>query len=299
MPGSREYSDTWLNFSWSSWIRLDPSPQTLVDVPSSPGLYRVRHQRRDGLEYIGETENARRRIRTLGRQVHKEEMPFRDPHTAAPCLWAVRDHAGEGLEVSYTTPDSATQTQHRKGLEAALIAAHRQQKGRSPTANFGRMLPGYTQSTYRAQGTRGERVDKGGEYNHVTPSRSPPPGTNAANVIAIDWMGLTWSTVRPLKDRLQFNADGPGIYRIWYQGAAPPLAYVGESANLKDRLYDHEKTFGKEALVAIATPPDIDTSAKRKELETDLIGTHVRQHDLTPLAQFGFPDRVPPPGHES
>lgn len=56
-------------------------------------------------------------------------MPFRDPHTAAPCLWAIRDRDGPAFEVSTATPSFATYGQDRKGLEKALIAIVRREMG--------------------------------------------------------------------------------------------------------------------------------------------------------------------------
>jgi len=44
--------------------------------------------------------------------------------------------------------------QHRKGIEAALIALHRLEIDRSPTANFGRIIEGYEQSSYRKDAQR-------------------------------------------------------------------------------------------------------------------------------------------------
>ena len=49
-------------------------------------------------------------------------MPFRDPHTAAPTLWAIRDSYGEEFEFSYTTPEICQIKRHRKGLEDAIAS---------------------------------------------------------------------------------------------------------------------------------------------------------------------------------
>lgn len=40
----------------------------------------------------------------------------------------------------------------RNGLEAALITIYRKETGESPTANFGRIIPGYRQSSSRRVG---------------------------------------------------------------------------------------------------------------------------------------------------
>jgi len=120
--GWRNYNGSeWGEIEWSPWKELDSD--TLATAPDVPGLYRVRHQSREGLSYIGESGDTEHRIRALARRVHDSEMPFRDPHTAAPCLWAIRNDDDLGFELSYTTPNRAADNQQRKGLEAALIAS--------------------------------------------------------------------------------------------------------------------------------------------------------------------------------
>jgi len=89
-----------------------------------------------------------------------EEMPYRDPHTAAPCLWAVQREEAEKLEVSVTTPTLAEDKQSRKAFGDALIAVYRREWGES-TANFGRIIDGYRQSTYRSGEERGGPLEPG------------------------------------------------------------------------------------------------------------------------------------------
>jgi len=89
-----------MDVDWSAWRPLDPSVDRQSKIETDPGFYRVRHRDRDGLEYIGQTgRSARGRVGALARNVFADEMPYRDPHTAAPCLWAVRDRYGPALEV--------------------------------------------------------------------------------------------------------------------------------------------------------------------------------------------------------
>lgn len=91
-----------MGLEWSQWLSLDRSDGDLSTISSEPGLYRVRHQERDGLEYIEETgRSTRGRVGALARGVYDKKMPYRNPHTAAPCLWAVRDRYGPALEISY------------------------------------------------------------------------------------------------------------------------------------------------------------------------------------------------------
>ena len=69
--------------------------------------------------------------------IYTEEMPYRDPHTAAPGLWALRHSTQTAFEVAFCPVEA--DTPRRRGLEAVAIAIHRQCHGRSPTLNFGRM----------------------------------------------------------------------------------------------------------------------------------------------------------------
>jgi len=279
-------ADNWLGCEWSDWTSLSPDNDRLSNVPTSAGLYRVRHRRKDGLEYIGETGRLRGRVRALTRESHREEMPFRDPHTAAPCLWAVRDNAGDGLEISVTTPDRAENSQHRKGLEAALIALYRREAGESPTANFGRIIPGYRQSSYRSDSIRGGPLEPGESESNTEPGVRSLPWENTADMTTQNWMELNWSEPFRLRDRLDVSPPDTGLYRLWREGEAPPLAYIGESSNLPSRLYNHENAFGGDAFASYAARPDLDAQHKRLEIETELIGAHYIAHDQPPTEQF-------------
>lgn len=181
----------WLDFEWADWQSLNPSSGFLSSASTNEGLYRVRHPQYDGLVYIGETgRSTRGRIRSLARRTYDEEMPFRDPHTAAPCLWAIRDHDGPALEFSWTTPEQATEKQSRMGIEAALIALHRRDVGHSPTANFGRIIEGYRQSGYRREELVGGPLPEGETEANAELGTDPLPWTNANTVRSGSWMGL-------------------------------------------------------------------------------------------------------------
>jgi hypothetical protein len=214
-------------------------------------------------------------------------MPFRDPHTAAPCLWAVRDVIGPGLEISIATPDWAENTQRRKGLEAALIAVYRRETGESPTANFGRIISGYKQSSYRKGDMRGGPLAPDETESNAERGVGPLPWKQPDKVTARNWMGLDWSKPFQLRDRLDVSPPDTGLYRIWRNDQAPRLAYVGESSGLPRRLYNHEKDFGGDALASFVARPDLDAQHKRLEIETELIGAHYLTHNQPPIEQFG------------
>lgn len=288
------YALDWYGLEWSAWKPLDAD--SFSEIPRAAGLYRVRHQRgeRRFLEYLGESGNTRRRIRSLARGTYADEMPYRDPHTAAPCLWAIRDSVGPNLEVSYVTPTGADDDQHRKGIEAALIALHRRETNQSPTANFGRIIEGYRQSSYSYNDPayKGGRLDNGGTEANAEDGVEPPEWENWTHPRAGDWMSLDWSNPHYLRDRLDANPPENGLYRIWYDDAEASLAYIGESSNIPSRLYNHEDTFGGEARFAWVELPHLDATHKRTEVETDLIGAYYLAEDTAPVAQFGYTDRL-------
>jgi hypothetical protein len=217
-------------------------------------------------------------------------MPYRDPHTAAPCLWAIQDDVGSTLEVSHTTPPKAEDEQHRKGLEAALIALHGRETNRSPTANFGRIIDGYKQSSYSYNEPpyKGGRLESGEEEPNAASGVEPPDWQNWHDSLDRDWMNLDWSEPYRLAERLDADPPDVGVYRIWYEGQDSTLAYIGESSNIPSRLYSHKQTFGEDALFAYAERSDLDASHKRKEIETDYIGAYYLAVGDAPIAQFGY-----------
>lgn len=276
----------WYGLNWTDWTPLTPENERLSEIPSAAGFYRVRHREKDGLEYIGETGRTRGRVRALAREFHREEMPYRDPHTAAPCLWAVRDSVGPGLEMSIATPDRAEDDQQRKGLEAALIALYRREAGASPTANFGRIIPGYKQSSYSRDGIRGGRLGPEESEPNAEPGVGPLPWEHPSDVIDQNWMGLEWSPSFRLRDRLSVSPPDTGLYRIWRENKAPPLVYIGESSSISRRLYNHEDEFGADAFCSFVARPDLDAQHKRLEIETELLGAHFHAHGQPPAEQF-------------
>lgn len=206
-------------------------------------------------------------------------MPYRDPHTAAPCLWSVRDNVGSALEVSHTTPTKAEDEQHCKGAEAALIALHRREADCSPTANFGRIIEGYKQSSY----SYNDPAYKGGPLESVEEEPNsasgvqPPDWQNWRKPVTRDWMDLDWSEPYRLAERLDADPPDTGLYKIWYDEQDSALAYIGESSSISSRLYSHEQTFGENALFAYTERSDLDAPHKRAEVETDLIGVYYFQ----------------------
>lgn len=129
---------------WTESIALQQQSH-LHELPTTAGLYRVQAVDDPPLAYVGQTgRSLRERVSAL-RGAFNTEMPYRDPHTAAPALWAWLATEPAQLTVSVCPVDGATPW--RKALEAVAIANHRQQHGLSPRWNFGRMPPGYRMSS--------------------------------------------------------------------------------------------------------------------------------------------------------
>ncbi|MDL0145541.1 GIY-YIG nuclease family protein [Halobacterium salinarum] len=287
MTESRFYAADWLGVEWSNWGTLDPGGDHLSTFSTDEGLYRVRHPARPGLEYIGETgRSVRGRVRALAHGVFAEEMPYRDPHTAAPCLWAVQQEEAEKLEVSVTTPTLAEDKQSRKAFEDALIAVYRREMGESPTANFGRIIDGYRQSTYRSGEERGGPLEPGQTESNTEDGVGPLDWSRSSDVLSEDWMGLLWSSPRPLADADTSIPTDDGLYRIWREGEAPPLEYIGQSSNLKSRLYRHRRNRHEALLFSYSELGEHDAQHKREEVETELIGVHWLAVGESPGDQF-------------
>ncbi|AFO59528.1 hypothetical protein [Natrinema sp. J7-2] len=287
MNESRFHAADWLGVNWSNWGTLDPDGDHLSTFPTDEGLYRIRHPARAGLEYIGETgRSLRGRVRSLANGAFADEMPYRDPHTAAPCLWAVQQEDGEKLEVSGATPTLAEDKQARKAFEDALIAVYRRETGKSPTANFGRIINGYRQSTYRSGEERGAPLEPGETESNTEDGVGPLDWSRSDDVLSEDWMGLWWGSPRPLADADTSIPTDDGLYRIWREDEAPPLEYIGQSQNLKSRLYHHRRNRDETLLFSYSELGEHDAQHKREEVETELIGVHWLEVGESPRDQF-------------
>jgi hypothetical protein len=211
-------------------------------------------------------------------------MPYRDPHTAAPTLWAIREEYGPDFEFSYGTPADAETKQSRKAIEAALIALHRRDTDRSPVANFGRMIPGYSQSSYSRDSTRGGPLEPGEVEPNTEPGTEALPWTNCEDPLANNWMGIDWSSPLALEDIHGAVPEASGVYRIWETD--PQLVYIGQSANLKSRLYTHRRERRAGLSVSLSPVPRADADHKRLEIETELLGSYWVSMEAAPEDQF-------------
>ncbi|WP_303703863.1 GIY-YIG nuclease family protein [Haloquadratum walsbyi] len=277
--------DDWLGIEWSPWYRLHPESDDLTKPSTGPGLYRVRHDVYDGLIYIGESgRSVRGRIRALIRGAFDEEMPYSDPHTASPSLWAIANEYGLGFEVSVATPPAAENDYQRKAIEDALIAVHRRETETNLVGNFGRMPPGYEKSTQRSGGARGGQSDEA-ERNYRE-GINPLPWENPEAVIADDWMGLSWSEPLELESTVGEIPNYGGVYRLWEPETASPLRYLGETVHLSNRLESHRRAYEEELFVSYAPLTEYVQKFQLQQVETELLGAHWLACQQAPQDQY-------------
>lgn len=90
-----------MGFRWTAWMPLMAAhPLALAQLPSVPGLYRVRQSgERQRLEWVGwEGRGIRQTVERLARQVHLPVEPYDDPSAPAHRLWTLRQK-GASFEV--------------------------------------------------------------------------------------------------------------------------------------------------------------------------------------------------------
>ncbi len=280
---------------WSGWI---PHRGCWLGskLPKEPGLYRIRRIGLEPLDYLGETgRSLKGRLRAQD-GVYADLMPFNDPHTAAPALWALRQESGCEFEVSVTI--LKLPKQERRAYESLAIAAHRQSYGHSPTVGMSRMPLGWSKSSATKDQFRGGRTD------HPTAHHKPgisPIGDLGGDCTSSAWGGHQWSDWQPLAAIRKHVASGEkGLYRIRAVNSLQ-LVYIGQGV-LSARLTDHCKNAAKpndRKYAALAACGELEASwvsnnawntTQREELEHDLIGSHLLALSSVPVAQFGGPD---------
>ena len=283
---------------WEGWAPLAMAA-TGGQLPSRPGLYRIRRVGWSGLDYLGQTGmgtmTLRKRISML-RGVYGPVMPYRDPHTAAPGLWALRHQTGCDFEVSVQVVEGTTQW--RKTLEAVAITGYRLERGSSPILNFGRMPAGYLMSSANnATLVLSGRRFRGGPATEPAASHLPslPPLTSAPGPsTSSGWGGHRWQPWAPLRG-IQVPVGSVGLYRVrdpHRQG----LVYVGQG-RIRTRLAAHlakaarpdhpqARWFGLVDLECSWTINSSWLAHQRLELENDLIAAHFLEYGGPPSAQF-------------
>ena len=271
----------WLGLSWTAWSMLRAGKEEQKIVPVSQGVYRVRPFDKGFLAYIGQTNNLKNRLSMLRSNCYWAEMPWNDPHTAAPNLWVWRQEEGWDYEVSVASTPGLT-TQNREGLECFLLWKYRFEKGESTICNHGRFHPDYIKSSDRGKGKRGRKLSEEEDRN---PAWGPShPSLKHVGVYAsADWMGFPWTEFEEFGVPIVFPNE-PGIYRI-IDPKTGELMYVGETTNLRDRLGTHKRRF-TDSRVSFSVVPRNMPHYQRLEIENDLIGQYYESTGKTPACQF-------------
>lgn len=276
------------SLTWGGWLPLADRAARLL-APRVPGLYRVRRIGTSSLAYVGQSSNLRQRLSQLA-VLYRDEIPFNDPHTAAPCLWVMRTVQGAAFDLSVAeVPGDVVAL---KTAECVVVSQHRAEFGRSPVANFGRMPDGWIKSSGNnrrlaetgrlVRGRQDSRGVRSVDHAQVLDASRDPT--------ASDWAGLPWSPwgSAPLAEPVL------GVYRIRRAGENR-LVYVGQglvrsrlAAHIaKSRLADHRQhmAFSGEIEWSWATLPHC-VSAQLLEVECDLIASHALSVGSAPEAQF-------------
>jgi hypothetical protein len=284
---------------WSDWQPLFQAGRNKT-FPRDAGMYRIRRVGHQSLDYIGQTGMGLRQRLGMLSGVYKEVMPYNDPHTAGPALWAQKQIDDCQYVASVTvTPDLSTP--QRKAQECVAIARHRQEYGGSPTFNFGRMPLGYSKSTgnTRALAARGKRW-RGGVTDETLACHIPgraPDGSIDGNNGVDDLLGLGWSSWLNVDQAINdLTGSAVGLYLLRRRGEGD-LLYIGEG-KIRDRVATHMakgRISAHPQAFAFADPADVEVSFIRRgdlakhqllEVENDLIAAHVIQTGGAPVAQF-------------
>jgi hypothetical protein len=303
------------------WVPFTADKEEFRIIPKEPGLYRIRPAGKDFLMYIGETRRTlHQRLNELRQSVRREDlMPWNDPHTAAPSLWAWRDAESERSsdleeEKRHQTSSSAEKSSDleekkspsglfeyecsaapldasqavRRGMESFLLYRYRQEYGESTLCNFGRFHKRYRKSTNRKEKLRGGKLEDSHKDNPAGgPSISPlkvigNPGDP-------DWMGLTWSERKTLSsDNIIVVASGPGLYLL-FDANNGEIIYIGQSGNCPKRLLDHSRKSweGRDLQFSCHVDQTLVLAHNLKELENDLIGNYFELNRKAPEYQLG------------
>jgi len=280
------FSDNWETLKWSDWTPLDTPHKVFKQITTEPGVYRVRAVGLDILVYIGQTgRNLRERLNDLRRSIYGSVMPYNDPHTASPNLWAWYQEEKYKYECSVANVNLSKS--NRQALEDMMLWKHRVETGKSTLCNYGRFHPRYIKSRDRNSRFRGYKLPP----NEQNPSGgiSTVPLYSHGMPIDLDWMGLSWSPfIRLDENTFKQIPRTKGLYRF-ISSDKNRILYIGETKNLRNRCRSHQNydwddqsvgvsyvSFGEEIL-----------DYQLRELEVDLIGCYFFISGEAPLFQYG------------
>jgi hypothetical protein len=285
----REYfSYSWSTLPWSPWVPFTATKEEFRQIPREPGLYRIRPTGKDFLVFIGETRRTvHDRLNELRHTLRRTDlMPWNDPITEAPALWAWQDAEGFEYECSAAPLDASTSG--RRGMESFLLYRYRQEYGASTLCNFGRFHPRYRKSTNRNENRRGGKLAE----NHLD---NPAGGLSIPPLPVIgtpgdpDWMGLAWSGRLSLDgENISTVPSQAGLYLLFGHDSGD-LISIGQSADCAQRLRNHAMKFldhpDIQFCISLLEQPLLPHNLK--ERENDLVGNYFEVYRKAPEYQFG------------
>ena len=278
-----------VELAWSDWRPLAGAGRDRR-LPKSPGLYRIRCIDTQQLLYIGQTgRSLRQRLGSLS-GVYGAEIPYNDPHTVGPALWALRQDDQCDFEASVSELDGDTRS--RLEHECVEISMHRVRYGHSPAFNFGHMPSGWVKSS----GNNARLVAAGKRFhgyrdpNTVVVPHAPPPRTLHDDPCATEWMQFPWRPVSASPP----HGISTGVYRARIPGQAG-LVYLGQglvaqriadhTAKSKNELHRQQTHFSADLIWEWV---DLNGTHRTQllEIENDLIASHIITQGAAPSAQF-------------
>lgn len=171
----------------------------------------------------------KKRLRLLRTSI-TSRCPYRDPHTAGPALWALRQLHTLPFLVSVVPIEGSTVW--HMGLGYVAISLYRQEHLCSPTVNFGCMPPGYRMSSANNSrlASAGKRF-RGGFTDIQDASHLPgiaPAGPLEGDPCSQTWCGHVWSEWVAIGEALRIiPPKATGLYRLWIPDQAG-LLYIGQ-----------------------------------------------------------------------
>ncbi len=285
-------SDDWVGLDWSPWLDLEDREELLDRLPANPGVYRVRHTGFSGLLYIGESGSEgglRERVgHGLASGLGTDETPEGGNHDATKPLWRVGKSVAGSLEVSVASPAVAADKQHRRCLEATLVAVCRRETGHTPHVMLNRGPSSDSQEI--PDDTASEQESVSGE------SLSVPTWNSWQTVTAADWMGYDWTAPQPLDNRDKVGDVNTCLIRVWEPqedeiGWSKILTAIGTSETPTSRLYNLKSRYGADTLFSVAgltglSSDDITRSRQLEEARYDLVGAHYLATGEPPRDQY-------------
>ena len=281
------FSESWHNLPWSPWIPFTAEKHAFRAIPVEPGVYRIRPAGNDFLMYIGETNRALyQRLNELRQSLRRPDlMPWNDPDTSAPALWAWRDAEAYEYECSAAPLDASPAG--RRAMKSFLLYRYRQEFGESTPCNFGRFHPRYRRSTNKSENLRGGKL-AGGQKDNPPGGAGISPLCPAENPGDTRWMGITWSGKQDLAAETAGSVSpGPGLM-VLSDAATGEILYIGQSMDCRKRLLDQcrKNWEGRTVQFSYHIPETPVLLHNLRELETDLIGNFFEQNRKAPEFQF-------------